>query len=325
MRDLLTRTTEEIGPDGTIEGILEDPESHSAYVGFEPSGDLHIGHLVVAQKMIDLQKLGIDVTILLADLHATLNGKGELDEVQYMGDQMVEAFMEFGLDKDKTNFVFGTDFQDNLEYQMDVQDLSQNVTLSRARRAMSDIGSDQEKVSNILYPVMQAVDIDYLDVDIAVGGMEQRKVHMLARDTLPSIGADKPMYIHTPLIEDLGGDDSKMSTSTGVSISTSDSPEDIREAVDSAFCPPATEQEGKENPIVQIAEFLVFPRLGSVEVSRPEEYGGDVPFDDIVDLKESVDSGELHPNDLKSGVADALVEILCGNEESEHSDAFLDE
>lgn len=311
MRDLLTRTTVEIGPNGAAEEILEDPESHSAYVGFEPSGDLHIGHLVVAQKMIDLQKLGIDVTILLADLHATLNDKGNLEEVQEMGEQMIEELVEFGLDEDQTDFVFGTDFQTDLDFQMDVQDLSQNVTLSRARRAMSEIGADQEKVSNVLYPVMQAVDIDHLDVDIAVGGMEQRKVHMLARDTLPTIGASKPMFIHTPLIEDLGGDDSKMSTSTGVSISTSDSPEQIRNAVDNSFCPPATEQDGKENPIIQIAEFLVFPRLDSLEVSRQDKFGGDVTFNGVDELKEAVDSGELHPDDLKSGVAESLIRILC--------------
>lgn len=310
MKDVLTRTTEEIGPNNAEEEILSDPSSYSAYVGFEPSGDLHIGHLVVTQKMIDLQQLGIDVTILLADLHATLNGKGELEEVQEIGKQMVDEFIEFGLDADKTNFVFGSDFQNDLEYQMDVQELSQNVTLNRANRAMSEIGSDQKKVSNVLYPVMQAVDIDYLDVDIAVGGMEQRKVHMLARDTLPSIGAEKPMYIHTPLIEDLGGDDSKMSTSTGVSISTADSAPEIRTAIEDSFCPPAVVQDGNANPIVQIAEFLVFPRQGSLEINRSEEHGGHIEFKNIEHVKQSIDSGDLHPNDLKSGVADALVKML---------------
>jgi len=51
---------------------------------------------------------------------------------------------------------------------------------------------------------MQALDIPYLGVDLAVGGMEQRKVHMLARDVLPSIDREPPTSLHTPLIADLG-------------------------------------------------------------------------------------------------------------------------
>ena len=40
-------------------------------------------------------------------------------------------------------------------------------------------------VAQTLYPIMQAVDMAWLDVDVAIGGIDQRKVHMLAREELP--------------------------------------------------------------------------------------------------------------------------------------------
>jgi len=33
----------------------------------------------------------------------------------------------------------------------------------------------------MIYPLMQALDIAHLGVDVAVGGIDQRKIHMLAR------------------------------------------------------------------------------------------------------------------------------------------------
>ena len=43
-------------------------------------------------------------------------------------------------------------------------------------------------VSHVIYPLIQALNIEYLDLDLAVGGTDQRKVHALQRDILVSIG-----------------------------------------------------------------------------------------------------------------------------------------
>jgi len=40
-------------------------------------------------------------------------------------------------------------------------------------------------VSQMIYPIMQMVDIAKLGVDAAVGGIDQRKIHMLAREHSP--------------------------------------------------------------------------------------------------------------------------------------------
>lgn len=305
---LLTRTTTELGPDGAVDSILEDLSNHSAYVGFEPSGSLHLGHLVVAQKMIDLQELGMDITILLADVHASLNQKGDLQDIQNIGSQMVDDLVAFGLDENETSFIFGSDFQFEQQFESDVRELSQNVSLNRARRAMAEIDSGQETVSTVLYPVMQAVDIHHLGVDIAVGGLEQRKVHMLARDALPSIGGQPPIFLHTPLIANLQDGGTKMSSSSGLTISTTDTEEEIRTLIGNTFCPPTVKQDGCKNPIFQIASYLLLPRLGELSVPQPDGPTRRVQTES--ELKTQINSGEIHPADLKTAVSDSIVDLF---------------
>jgi tyrosyl-tRNA synthetase len=272
-----------------------------------------------ANKLIDLQEAGMEVVILLADVHAYLNGKGTFEEIRETATRMQEQFVAYGLDEEQTEFVLGSEFQFDEEYVLDLHALELETTLSRAERAMSEIGSgDSITVSQAVYPLMQALDIEYLDIDLAIGGMEQRKVHMLARDTLPSIGYEAPTCLHTPLISELSTGIGKMSSSSGVTISMEDSTEDIEEKVNGAFCPagevdpePTEEGEARNNPVLEIFEYHVFPRFDRVVVERPEEYGGDLAYDSYEELEADFASGELHPADAKPTLArylDKLVE-----------------
>src|SRR5690606_8554711 len=111
-----------------------------------------------------------------------------------------------------------------------------------------------------------------LGADVALGGMDQRKIHMLAREHLPSIGYPAPVCIHTPIISGL--DEKKMSSSAGNVISVADSGEVIKKKIKKAFCPP--EVEG--NPVLQIMQHHVFPRAGAVTIHRPAKFGGDREF-----------------------------------------------
>ncbi|QDX40105.1 tyrosine--tRNA ligase [Salarchaeum sp. JOR-1] len=315
--ELVTRNAAEVVTEEEVRALADDPEGKRVYVGYEPSGVLHIGHLLGANKLIDLQEAGFDVVVLLADVHAYLNDKGSFDEIEEIAERMREQFLAYGLDEESTEFVYGSSFQFDEDYVLDLHGLELETTLSRAERAMSEIKSgDSVKVSQAVYPLMQALDIEYLDVDLAVGGMEQRKVHMLARDVLPSVGYDAPTSLHTPLIADLESGEGKMSSSSGVNISMEDSTEDIAEKVNSAFCPPTRDPEGDlENPVLQVFEYHVFPRFDEVVVERPDEYGGDLAYDDYEALAADLESGELHPADAKGALADYLDELIAPGRE----------
>ncbi|MFB6077918.1 MAG: tyrosine--tRNA ligase [Halarchaeum sp.] len=313
----ITRNAAEVVTEEEVRALADDPDGKRAYVGYEPSGVLHIGHLLTANKLIDLQDAGFDVTILLADVHAYLNDKGSFEEIRETAERMQEQFLAYGLDEDATEFRYGSEFQSDEDYVLDLHALERETSLSRAERAMSEIQSgDTARVSQAVYPLMQALDIEYLDVDLAVGGMEQRKVHMLARDVLPKAGYDAPTCLHTPLIADLTSGEGKMSSSTGVSITMEDSTDEIAEKVNSAFCPPTADPEGDlENPVLQIFEYHVFPRVERVVVERPAQYGGDLSYDDYASLEADLESGELHPADAKSALATYLDDLIAPGRE----------
>ncbi|WP_423743844.1 tyrosine--tRNA ligase (plasmid) [Haladaptatus sp. SPP-AMP-3] len=315
--ELISRNAEELVTEAEVRELAEDPEGKRAYVGYEPSGVLHIGHMLTANKLIDLQEAGFEVVILLADVHAYLNDKGTFEEIRETAERMKEQFIAYGLDEENTEFRFGSEFQMDDDYVLDLHALELETTLNRASRAMSEIQSgDSTKVSQAVYPLMQSLDIEYLDLDLAIGGMEQRKVHMLARDTLPSIGYESPTCLHTPLIAELSSGEGKMSSSKGVTISMEDSTEDIEEKVNGAFCPPTPDPDGDlENPVLQIFEYHVFPRFENVVVERPDKYGGNLEYGDYESLEDDLESGELHPADAKSALSTYLDELIAPGRE----------
>jgi len=315
--ELLSRNAAEVVTEEELRTLAEDPDGKRAYVGYEPSGVLHLGHLLTANKLIDLQDAGLDVVVLLADVHAYLNGKGSFEEIRDTAEQMKEQFLAYGLDDDQTEFVLGSDYQLDDDYELDLHELELATSLKRAQRAMAEIqGGETAKVSHVVYPLMQALDIEYLDVDVAVGGLDQRKVHMLAREELPSLGYEKRPAIHTPIVGDLESGEGKMSSSEGITISMEDSAADLDEKVNAAFCPPTRDPEGDlVNPVLELFQYHVFPRFEAVVVERPDEYGGNLEYDDYEALAADLEAGELHPADAKGALADYLDELIAPGRE----------
>ena len=314
----ITRNTAEVVTNEEIHALAESPENSRAYVGYEPSGVLHVGHMLTANKLIELQSIGFDIIVLLADVHAYLNGKGTFAEIRETASQMREQFIAYGLDSDQTEFILGSSFQFDEEYILDLHALEAETSLARSNRAMAAIkGDETATVAHAVYPLMQALDIVYLDVDLAIGGTEQRKVHMLARDTLPSIDADAPACLHTPLIADLTTGIGKMSSSSGVSISIEDDTTTLTKKIESAYCPPTAtpdpsgEGESRYNPVLQLFEYHVFPRFDDVVIERREKHGGDLSYETYDSLEVDLESGDLHPADAKEALAaylDTLIE-----------------
>ncbi len=278
------------------------------YCGYEPSGRIHCGHALTAFKLLDFQREGAEVIVLLADLHAYLNHKGTLEEVRRMAEYNRECFVGMGLDPAVTEYRLGSEFQLTREYMMDVLRLSTETTLLRARRAMAEIARKEEDpdVAQVLYPLMQAVDMVHLRVEVAVGGEDQRKVHMIAREKLGGLGYRKPVCVHLPLLHGLDGD-AKMSSSKGNFIAVDDSPEEIRRKIRKAFCPP---RQVEGNPVVEYAEHLLLPRLEGLEVRRSERHGGTILLREAEELRRRYKEGELHPADLKPAVAEGLIELF---------------
>lgn len=301
---LAARNTVEIVTDEDLRGLLNKPKKR-VYAGYEPSGEIHLGHMVTINKLMDLREAGFEVVVLLADLHAFLNRKGTIEEVRELAAYNRRCFEAAGL-RD-VEFVLGSDLQLNPEYEMMVLRLSRQITLNRATRSMDEVGRQMEHptVSQMIYPVMQIADIAALDVDAAVGGIDQRKIHMLAREYLPAVDRPAPVCIHTPMLNGLDG--KKMSSSGKNYISLADTGDVIERKLKKAFCPPETEN----NPVLQILRYHIMPRVAQVVLRRPEKFGGDREFSTYPGIEEAYASGGIHPLDLKMMTARYLTEIFA--------------
>ncbi len=303
--DTIKQGTLEVVTPEELSNKLENNQK-TAYIGYEPSGKVHLGHAITVKKMIDLQKSGFKIKILLADLHAYLNGKGSLEEIKEISEYNARCFRALGLNED-TEFILGSSFQTQEDYTMKVYQLALSTTLTRAKRSMAQITRDAEdhQVAEVIYPLMQVVDMLFLEADLAVGGMEQRKIHMLARDNLPKLGFPSPVCIHTPLLHGTDGSD-KMSSSKENFIAIDDEPDVIREKIKKSYCP-AAEIEG--NPVLEIAHHFIFSDRDTLIIKRPEKFGGNLELTQEELLKQ-YGEGDLHPLDLKNGVSNCLVDLL---------------
>ncbi|MBK5191427.1 MAG: tyrosine--tRNA ligase, partial [Methanosarcinales archaeon] len=253
--------------------------------------------------------LGFHVIVLLADMHAYLNEKGSFEQIRETADYNKRCFAASGL-SEETEFIYGSSYQMDEEYMMNVLRLATITTEKRARRSMDEVSRSTEdrKVSQAIYPLMQAVDIAYLNIDIAVGGIDQRKIHMLARDNLPKLGFKAPICIHTPLLIGLDGD--KMSSSLRNYIAVDEPEESVEQKLMGAFCPPKI-AEG--NPILQIFKHAIFPspeQSGEVTIERSEKYGGNVSYESYEKLELDYVEGKVHPSDLKINAVRSLNEVL---------------
>jgi tyrosyl-tRNA synthetase len=305
-RELVTRNLSEVLVEGELD-LLLGKKTPVVYCGYETSGPVHLGHWISIRKLLDFQKAGFKVKILLADYHASLNLKGEISWIREVAKYWKATFLACGLDKKKTEFVLGSSFQEKSEYFVDLFRLSDSITVSRSIRAMREIARDIEHahLSQVMYAPMQVLDFKFLGVDAALGGMEQRKIHVLAREYLEKFNWKKPVCFHHPLMVSLQGSKCKMSSSKPETmVFLHDSEENIRKRLGKAFCP--KEREG--NPIYQIAKFHVFPGLGKLEIKRPEKFGGDLVFENWEEFDSKFET--IHPQDLKNGVTEAVIQML---------------
>ena len=82
------------------------------------------------------------------------------------------------------------------------------------RRTFSIMGRSEDSsdgdLSRFFYPALQAADIFEMNIDVAIGGMDQRKAHMYMRDVADRWGWYKATCIHTPIISGLKSSGARM-------------------------------------------------------------------------------------------------------------------
>ena len=317
------RNTDEVVRPEELRELFATRERPKAYIGFEPSGRLTVAHLITTRKIVDLVEAGCDVTVLLADWHAWINDKlgGDRERIAASGRYMRAAFSALGASEERVRYRWAEELVGSSDYWARVVRVAKATTLLRTKRAMSVMGRSEDEsnldTSKLFYPAMQVADIFELPVDLAYGGTDQRRAHVLAREVAHHYRWPVPVAVHTPLLSSLRGGvrmdpvegvvEGKMSKSDpGSSIPIPCAPEEVASRLDAAYCP-AKEVEG--NPVVEAVRYIAFPWEGKFSVDRSPRHGGPVGFSDVSEFLRAWSSGALHPQDVKRAVAAVLVRL----------------
>lgn len=333
LRLMINGAQEVVGLDHLISVLAGGPTMAGddvirCYVGFEPSGTAHIGWKVLALRLRNLLDAQANVLIFLADWHAWVNDKfsGDMAAIQTTARYMEDTFRallghpEEGEGPGQLRFVWASTVMSDGDYWARVLRCSKGMTLAQVRKTFSIMGRDEASSDNDLsrfyYPAMQAADIGHMHIDLAIGGMDQRKAHMYMRDVSQRWGWRKATCLHTPIISALSASggrmesfDHKMSKSDPRgALLLHDDEAAMRKKMRKAYLDPADEH----SPVYELAEHIVLPEQGVIHVTPNPKFGEPSQWHDLDAFRAAVADGTLHPLDAKWGVADGLAAGLAG-------------
>lgn len=312
--ELIKRNTEEIIGEDELKNLLGGKKKPVVYWGTAPTGRPHVGYFLPALKIADLLKSGFKVKILLADLHAALdNVEWPVLEKRYDYYAKIIPLMieSMGVNTKDLEFVKGSDYQLKPQYMLDVLRLASMTSVHDATKAASEVvkQGDNPKVSGIIYPLMQMADEQYLDADAQLGGTDQRKIMVLAREKLLKLCYKPRVEILNPLIPGLIG--RKMSSSVESSkIDLLDNEESVRKKLNGADCVAGEPDNGIMAFLKYVIMTLKKDNKKKFIVKRDKKYGGNLEYSNYEEIEKDFVAKKLHPLDLKNAVADEIIELL---------------
>lgn len=312
---LIKRNLQEIIGEDELDKKINSEKKFSLYWGTMPTGSLSIAYFFPMLKISDFLKAGIEVKILIADLHAALDSvPWEILKKReaYYKEAITSILKTIGVDTKKLKFVKGSNIQLNKKYFHDLLKLSTLTSLKDATKAASEVVKKIEtdpKISGLIYPEMQALDEEYLKVDAQFGGMDQRKIMVYARTVLPKIGYNPRIELINPIIRGLVGE--KMSSSNeSTKIDILDSPETVQRKIRNAEFIEGT----TDNGIMALLKYFIFvvkeDNKKPLIIDRPEKFGGPIRYNSYAELEKDVKAEKIHPLDIKNSLANEINQIL---------------
>ncbi|MFB3828656.1 MAG: tyrosine--tRNA ligase [Bryobacteraceae bacterium] len=260
-------------------------------VGFDPtSPDLHLGHTVLIRKMRHFQDLGHHVIFVIGAATAMIgdpSGRNvtrpplSLDQIMANAETYKAQVFKI-LDREKTEIRFNSEWLTPLTF-AEIVRLAARYTVARmlerddfAKRYKEGVAIS---VHEFLYPLAQAYDSVFLHADVELGGTDQKFNLLVGREIQRDFGQPPQIIATTPILEGVDGIN-KMSKSLGNYIGITEAPEVMFRKV------------------MQISDDLMF---------RYYELLTDTGLEEIGRMRQGVQSGGLHPMELKMALARGIV------------------
>ena len=203
--------------------------------GFDPTApDLHLGHMVLIQKLKHFQDLGHEVIFLIGDFTGMIGDPTGVSEtrVALTKEQVLANAKTYEkqifktLDAEKTRIVFNSHWMSDMQAEQMVH-LCSHYSVARMleRDDFAKRYRDQKPISvhEFLYPLVQGYDSVVLQADVELGGTDQKFNLLVGRDLQRDYGQKPQSVITVPLLEGTDGV-RKMSKSFGNYIALEDKP-----------------------------------------------------------------------------------------------------
>jgi tyrosyl-tRNA synthetase len=266
--------------------------------GADPSApDLHLGHMVVLNKLRVLQNLGHHVQFLIGDFTAMIGdptGKSETrkpitkEQVKENAESYKTQVFKI-LDPKKTSVVFNSTWLEKLSAS-ELISLSGRYTVARMLERDDFTkrfkGNKPISIHEFLYPLLQGYDSVELKSDVEIGGTDQTFNLLMGRHLQKEYGQKQQQIIITvPILEGLDGVQ-KMSKSLNNHIGIMDVP---------------TDMFGK---IMSLPDSLIFRYFKLLTTKTPE---------DIKIMEKKIEEGQ-NPRDFKIELAQVIITQLHSRE-----------
>ena len=229
--------------EGTVEIIeeeellkkLKEGRPLRVKAGFDPTApDLHLGHVVLLQKLRQFQQLGHEVYFIIGDFTAMIGDptgrnttRPPLSREEVMENAKTYEHQVFKvLIPEKTTIVFNSSWLEELGTKGLIE-LCAKYTV--ARMLERDDFSKRFKegipiyIHEFIYPLLQAYDSVAIKADVELGGTDQKFNLLIGRDIQREYGQEPQVCITLPLLVGLDGV-RKMSKSYGNYVGITEDP-----------------------------------------------------------------------------------------------------
>ena len=284
--------------------------------GVAPIAPIHLGYdsLILLQR--ELTNMGFKHTILIADLHAIMSHNLTFDDVRIRS--IYYSYYLTCICGLKANIVYGSDFQTRPSYIEDLYGALRKITISQIKDTIPSTRKNEPFFSyKVIYPIMQCIDVFYVNADVIIAEEGQRKIYRLLAnikkaDPLRQRPKDivrKIDFIYIPTSHDIMGRPLKHSNSS-TRISIHENEKSLKKKIIKMYAPPSNQrvEEGKANALLEFFRYSVFPWIN--EPIKVHTKNGVIKYERYSDFEKDYTSGLIRPEDAKDVLYSQLLKRI---------------
>ncbi len=350
--ELLTRGVENIYPSReALERALRGGKKLKLYQGFDPSmPSLHLGNFAGVMKLRQFQKMGHEIIFLIGDFTAMIGDPDKLSvrkpltrEETRRNSQSWKDQVKNIIDFDEPNpakLVYNSEWLDKVSFK-DLIGITSKFTVQQ----MLERDMFQKRMSEgrpvylheLLYPVAQAYDCVFMDVDLELAGSDQTFNALAGRTLMNALKGKDKFVMTTKLLVDAKGD--KVGKTAGNALFLDSTPEQFYGGIMSfpdevivlgfeiltevPFVPSEIEKEVDKDPLSakkRLAFEIVKLLWGEGAAKKAQEefenvfQKGEMPKENIISFKvksgASIEVGDLLVQSETAGSATAAKSLV---------------